>query len=74
MENSSPTTPELTITDHATPLPRSGWRRYLRFPKSWKEVKSLGWKFVLAFILFYLIRDSILYLLIPYLVYRGILS
>jgi hypothetical protein len=29
-------------------------------------VKQKGWKFVVAFILFYLIRDSILYIIIPY--------
>ena len=44
----------------------------LRFPKTWKEVKRLGWKFMLAFILFYLIRDTILYILIPYLIAKGI--
>jgi len=47
-------------------------RGFLRFPKSWKEVKQLGWKFILAFILFYLIRDSILYILIPYLIAKGL--
>ncbi len=47
-------------------------RRFLKFPKSWAEVKKLGWKFVTAFILFYLIRDTILYILIPYLIARGI--
>ena len=47
-------------------------RGFLRFPKTWKEVKSLGWKFMLAFILFYLIRDSILYILIPYLIAKGL--
>ena len=47
-------------------------RGFLKFPKSWKEVKQLGWKFVAAFILFYLIRDTILYILIPYLIARGI--
>ncbi len=45
-----------------------------RFPRTWAEVRKLGWKFILGFILFYLIRDTILYLLIPYLVYRGIIS
>ena len=49
-------------------------RKYLKFPRSWAEVKQLGWKFILAFILFYLIRDSILYILIPYLVYKGIIT
>ena len=47
-------------------------RRFLKFPKSWSEVKKLGWKFVTAFILFYLVRDTILYILIPYLIARGI--
>ena len=45
---------------------------FLRFPKSWKEVKQLGWKFMLAFILFYLVRDTILYILIPYMIAKGI--
>jgi hypothetical protein len=55
--------------------PRKSWfARYLRFPRSWKEVKQLGWKFILAFVLFYLIRDLILYVLIPYLVYKGFVS
>ena len=47
-------------------------RRFLKFPKSWGEVKKLGWKFVTAFILFYLVRDTILYILIPYLIAKGI--
>jgi hypothetical protein len=51
------------------------WSRgFLKFPRSWQEVKRKGWKFVLAFVLFYLIRDSLLYLLLPYLVYKGIIS
>jgi len=57
----------------SAPVEESKKRRgFLRFPKSWKEVRSLGWKFTLAFILFYLIRDSILYILIPYLIAKGI--
>jgi len=47
-------------------------RGFLKFPKSWAEVKKLGWKFVAAFIMFYLIRDTILYILIPYLIARGV--
>ena len=47
-------------------------RGFLKFPKTWKEVRRLGWKFMLAFILFYLIRDSILYILIPYLIAKGL--
>jgi hypothetical protein len=58
--------------EQAQPVPKK--RRFLKFPKSWAEVKKMGWKFILAFILFYLIRDSILYILLPYLIYNGIIS
>lgn len=47
-------------------------RGFLKFPKSWAEVKKLGWKFIATFIMFYLIRDTILYIIIPYLIARGI--
>ena len=46
-------------------------RRLWKFPHNWREVKALGWKMILAFVLFYLIRDSILYILLPYLAYKG---
>ena len=49
-------------------------RKYLKFPRTFAEVKRMGWKFILAFVLFYLIRDSILYLLIPYLIYKGVIG
>lgn len=49
-------------------------RNGFRFPRSWKDVKALGWKAILAFVIFYLIRDSILYILIPYLIYRGVIG
>lgn len=55
-----------------TPAPKR--KGFLKFPRSWKEVKQLGWKFIVAFILFYLVRDLILYVLIPYLIYKGIIS
>ena len=35
-------------------------------------IKTLGWKVLLGIFLFYLIRDVFLYLLIPYLVARGL--
>jgi hypothetical protein len=44
----------------------------------WKEVgfrgfvKRKGWKMMVAIIIFYLIRDSFLYLLLPYLAARGL--
>ncbi len=34
----------------------------------------MGWKFVVVFILFYLVRDTILYIIIPYLIYRGVIG
>lgn len=37
-------------------------------------IKKGGWKLLAAFFLFYLIRDSILYLLIPFLVAKGLWS
>lgn len=35
-------------------------------------IKTLGWKVLLGIFFFYLIRDVFLYLLIPYLVARGL--
>ncbi len=35
-------------------------------------VKKYGWKVVVAVFLYYLIRDSILYILIPYLIAKGL--
>ncbi len=49
-------------------------RKYFKFPHNWAEVKALGWKFIVGFIIFYLIRDSILYILIPYLIYKGVIT
>ncbi len=37
-------------------------------------LKQKGWKIVVAFVGFYLVRDSILYILIPYLSIKGIIS
>jgi hypothetical protein len=35
--------------------------------------KRFGWKLFAAFFLYYLIRDSFLYILLPYLITRGLL-
>ena len=37
-------------------------------------IKEKGWTVVLVFFIFYLIRDSILYLIIPYLMMKDIIS
>jgi hypothetical protein len=56
-----------------TPV-RASRARWLRFPKTWSEVRRLGWRMILAFVLFYLIRDLLLYVLLPYLIYRGVVG
>lgn len=37
-------------------------------------VKQNGWKVIIAIFLFYLIRDSLLYIVVPYLAARGLLG
>ena len=37
-------------------------------------IKKGGWRLLLYFFLFYLIRDSILYILIPYLISKGFID
>tara|TARA_B100000427_G_C15007390_1_gene376743 strand:+ start:145 stop:339 length:195 start_codon:yes stop_codon:yes gene_type:complete len=36
-------------------------------------IKEGGWRLLVIFFMYYLIRDSILYILIPYLVVKGII-
>ena len=38
-----------------------------------KTIKKFGWKLFAVIFLFYLIRDSILYIIIPYLILKGII-
>lgn len=40
----------------------------------WQKAKGYGWKGVAAVAAFYLVRDTILYILIPYLMYKGIIG
>ena len=37
-------------------------------------IKEGGWKLLIYFFLYYLIRDTILYILIPYLIVKGVIS
>lgn len=47
--------------------------RWQRFGARFRFLfKKHGWKLVWGFIIFYLIRDTILYVIIPYLIARGI--
>ncbi|MBH50914.1 MAG: hypothetical protein CMG70_02970 [Candidatus Marinimicrobia bacterium] len=55
-----------------------------KFINEWLEIRreggfklllrKKGWYVILAIFLYYLIRDSILYILIPYLIYKGYFS
>jgi len=66
------------------PNPKKSFRKILK-PKiitnwtlEWKKlgfrgfVKKKGWKIVVAIFLFYLVRDSLLYIIIPYMAARGL--
>jgi hypothetical protein len=43
------------------------WTKIIKEEGFKSFVKQKGWKFVIAFFLFYLVRDGILYIIIPYL-------
>lgn len=55
-----------------------------RFLKEWNAIRQeggykllirkKGWVVLVSFFIFYLIRDSVLYLLIPYLAIKGIFT
>ncbi len=36
--------------------------------------KKYGWKLFLAFFMYYLVRDVVLYILLPYLIYQGVFT
>ena len=50
-----------------------------KYTKIYKEdgfkgvLKEGGWKVITYFVLFYLIRDTILYIIVPYLIIKGII-
>ena len=69
-----------------TEVTRKSWRDRLvptfifEYVQIWRKegfralIKKKGWKVVVLIICYYLVRDSILYLLIPYLIAKGIFS
>lgn len=61
-----PQSPEVTAS-----RPHGRFRTWWRFPKTWSEVRRLGWRAILAFVVFYLVRDVLLYIVVPYFIYRG---
>ena len=48
------------------------WTKIIKEEGFKSFIKQKGWKFVIAFFLFYLIRDSILYIIIPYFALTGL--
>lgn len=64
--------PPALASGRAGSAPAGRLARWFRFPRSWREVRRLGWRMIAAFLLFYLVRDLILYILLPWLIYRGI--
>ncbi|MFQ6607919.1 MAG: hypothetical protein ACE5EE_05200 [Fidelibacterota bacterium] len=50
------------------------WRSLFRTGGFRLLIKKKGWIIVLLFTMFYLIRDSILYILIPYFAVNGIVT
>jgi hypothetical protein len=62
--------------DLRTPLPgaemTSRWQRIRA--RTVFLIKRHGWKLVIAIVVYYLIRDTVLYLIIPYLVARKLLG
>lgn len=50
------------------------WKKQLREKGFRVFVRDMGWKVIVAFILFYFVRDVLLYIIIPYLIARGVLS
>jgi len=60
--------------DRITPGFLKPWVEIVREEGFRSLIKKKGWKVVAAVFLFYLVRDSILYILIPYLIARGFIQ
>lgn len=64
----------MSFRSHFTREKGKEYRRVLK-EKGFKGfIKNYGWKIVVAVFFYYLIRDSILYILIPYLIAKGVLG
>jgi hypothetical protein len=57
-----------------TPLFIQEWVSLLKTQGIKGFIKEKGWKILLAIFLFYLVRDTILYIIIPVLIARGIIA
>ena len=54
------------------PKRMSDWKKLIREEGLKSFIKKKGWKLLLLIVIFYTIRDGILYLLFPYLIYKGV--
>ena len=45
-----------------------------RIPRSWAELKALGPKYVIGYVIFSILRKAVMYILIPYLIYKGVIG
>lgn len=54
------------------PKQMSDWKKLIREEGFKSFIKKKGWKVLLWIVIFYTIRDGILYLLFPYLIYKGV--
>ena len=58
---------------------KNPFKFFKKYIKIFKEsgfkglIKEGGWKLLIGFFLYYLIRDTILYILIPYLIVKGVI-
>ena len=59
--------------DH-TPRPTPAKPSVFRIPRSWADVKSLGPKYVIGYVIFSILRKAVMYILIPYLIYKGVIG
>ncbi len=62
----------MTIKENLIPKFLRKYVFYYREHGFKKTVKKFGWKLFAIIFLYYLIRDSILYIIIPYFVLKGI--
>ena len=50
------------------------WRTLLQEKGFKAMLREVGWKVIAAVIVFYLIRDTFLYIIIPFLIARGLIG
>ena len=63
----------MKLRDLYTPLFIQEWVSLIRTQGIKGFVREKGWKILLGIFMFYLIRDTILYIIIPVLIARGII-